>query len=479
MGNIEGFLKEDRKLPKIRKPEDRIQDYKELYQKHDDELTIKQASRCMDCGVPFCHQGCPLGNFIPDFNDAVYDEDWSKALEILLSTNNFPEFTGRICPAPCEGSCVLGINKPAVAIEHIEKSIIEKGFELGLIQPTIPKTRNGKTVAIIGSGPAGLAAADQLNKIGYSVTVYERDPAPGGLLRFGIPDFKLGKDVVERRIDIMAKEGIQFVNDCHVGYDITATDLNAFDSILLTGGSTIPRDLEIPGRKLEGVHFAMDFLTQQNRRVSNLPMKGEDILATGKHVVVIGGGDTGSDCIGTSNRHKAKSILQFELLEKPPTLRKEANPWPEWPTILRTSSSHEEGSDRSWSIMSKEFIGENGKLTGLKTINIEWKDGRPVEIEDTEEIHRCDLALLAIGFVHPQKEGIIEQLGVALDKRGNVETKGYKTSVNKVFAAGDMRRGQSLVVWAISEGREAARAIDESLKTESTLPSKDLSAYRL
>ena len=481
MGSIDGFIKVDRKLPESREVTDRVKDYQELYQPYSDDLTVKQASRCMDCGVPFCHSGCPLGNFIPDFNDAVYQEDWGKALEILLSTNNFPEFTGRICPAPCEGSCVLGINKPPVAIEHIEKSIIEKGFELGLVKPNPPKERIDQKVAIIGSGPAGLAAADQLNKSGYHVTVYERDAKPGGLLRFGIPDFKLDKSVVERRVAIMEAEGIQFITNCHVGFDITAAELNAqYDAILLAGGSTIPRDLPIPGREMEGIHFAMSFLTQQNKRVSDLPFEEADISAKDKHVIVIGGGDTGSDCIGTSNRHGAKSILQFELLDKPPVERAVLNPWPEWPMVLRTSSSHEEGVDRSWSIMTKEFIGEGGQITGLKTVRIEWKDGRPVEIAGTEEVHPCDLALLAIGFVHPQKEGLLDQLGVELEERsGNVKTRGYETSVKNVFAAGDMRRGQSLVVWAISEGREAARSMDYHLKQHSNLPSKDLSEYRV
>ena len=480
MGNIEGFLRVDRELPKMREPSERVKDYEELYEPNSEELTKDQASRCMDCGVPFCHSGCPLGNFIPDFNDAVYNEDWGKALEILLSTNNFPEFTGRICPAPCEGSCVLGINKPPVAIEHIEKSIIEKGYELGLVTPQPPKERLDKKVAIVGSGPAGLAAADQLNKIGYQVTVYERDPKPGGLLRFGIPDFKLDKRVVERRIDIMEKEGVKFVTDCHVGFDISAKDLtNSYDTILLTGGSTIPRNIPIAGRELQGVHFAMEFLTQQNKRVSNIGFDEDPILATGKHVIVIGGGDTGSDCIGTSNRHEAKSIIQFELLDRPSDARTPSNPWPEWPLILRTSSSHEEGCEREWSIMTKEFIGENGKITGLKTVNVEWKDGRPNEIEGSEKVYPCDLALLAIGFAHPQKEGVVEQLGVQLDGRGNVSAVNYKTSVDGVFVAGDMRRGQSLVVWAISEGREAAREVDKYLRSTTSLPSKSLSEYQL
>ncbi len=479
MGDITGFLKVDRKLPETEAPEHRIKNYKEIYKPHPEKLTIDQASRCMDCGIPFCHQGCPLGNIIPDFNDAVYNEKWEKAAEILFSTNNFPEFTGRICPAPCEGSCVLGINKPPVAIEHIEKTIAEKAYEMGLVKPNPPEKRNGKTVGVVGSGPAGLAAAAQLNAYGYQVTVYERDEEVGGLLRFGIPDFKLEKWVVERRVEVMKQEGIEFVTGCNAGVDISGDELkDKHDAIILTGGSTIPRDLPIPGRDLKGIHFAMDFLTQQNRRVSKLTFDSDDILATDKNVIVIGGGDTGSDCIGTSNRHKAKSIKQFELLQKPPEGRTELNPWPEWPMVLRTSSSHEEGADRDWSILTKEFIGDNdGNLTGIKTVKIEWKDGKFEEVPGTEEVHACELALLAIGFIHPQKEGLIDQLGVNLDARGNVDTTRYHTSQRGVFAAGDMRRGQSLVVWAISEGREAARELDLFLGLKSELPSKDISEY--
>ncbi len=479
MGDVTGFLKVERQLPDTEAPESRVGHYKEIYKPHAEELTKQQASRCMDCGIPFCHSGCPLGNIIPDFNDAVYNENWEKAATILTSTNNFPEFTGRICPAPCEGSCVLGINKPPVAIEHIEKTIAEKAFEMGLIKPNLPKSRNGKKVAIIGSGPAGMAAAAQLNSYGYTVTVYERDEKPGGLLRFGIPDFKLEKWVVERRIEIMEKEGIEFVTGTNVGVDVTGDELKSkFDAILLSGGSTIPRDLPIQGRELKGIHFAMDFLTQQNRRVSDLNFTSDDILATDKHVVVIGGGDTGSDCIGTSNRHGAKSITQFELLGKPPTDRNVNNPWPEWPLTLRTSSSHEEGADRDWSILTKEFVGDDqGNVKAVKTVKIEWSEGKFKEVEGTEKLIPCDLALLAIGFVHPQKEGIVEQLGVNLDNHGNVDTTNYHSSQRGVFAAGDMRRGQSLVVWAISEGREAAKSIDEFLGVKSGIPSKDLSEY--
>ena len=479
MGSIDGFLKENRQLPGTVKPEVRVNNYDEFYEPPEKDLAAKQASRCMDCGVPFCHNGCPLGNFIPDFNDAVYQEEWEKALEILLSTNNFPEFTGRICPAPCEGSCVLGINKPPVTIEFIEKTIIEKGFELGLVKANPPSARQGKSVAIVGSGPAGLAAADQLNKEGFWVTVYERDAKPGGLLRFGIPDFKLDKKVVERRIELMQQEGVEFVTNCEVGKDITKKDLKKFDAVLLAGGSTVPRNLDIQGRDLDGVHFAMDFLTQQNRRVSGIPVETEDILATGKNVIVIGGGDTGSDCIGTSNRQGAKSITQFEILDKPPVARDNSNPWPEWPLILRTSSSHEEGSDRKWSILTKAFLGEGKKLTGLQTKEVAWKNGGFEEIDNSEKVYPCELALLAMGFVHPESDGIIAQLELELDSRGNIATDNYATSKEGIFAAGDMRRGQSLVVWAISEGREAAKKIAEFLEVPTNLPSKDVSAYSL
>lgn len=480
MGKLTGFLEIDRQLPEAEDPEKRKQHFKEFYKPHSKEFTKDQAARCMDCGIPFCHSGCPLGNLIPDFNDAVYNNEWERATSLLLHTNNFPEFTGRICPAPCEGSCVLGINKPAVAIEHIEKTIIETAFEKGWIKPEPPEIRNDESVGIIGSGPAGLAAADQLNKAGYNVTVYEKDEKPGGLLRFGIPDFKLDKKIVERRISLMKKEGVAFITNCNAGVDITAEELrNKHDALILTGGSTVPRDLPIPGRNLNGVHFAMEFLTQQNRRVSHLEFDDKDISAKDKHVIVIGGGDTGSDCIGTSNRHGAKSITQFELLSKPPESRSETNPWPEWPMVVRTSSSHEEGCDREWSIMTKEFLDDGkGNVSGVKTVEVEWKEGKLIEREGSEEIHPCDLALLAIGFVHPQKEGLLSQLGVELDDRGNIKTKAYQTSVPGVFAAGDMRRGQSLVVWAISEGREAAAQVAYQLEKEELI-SKSVSNYKL
>ena len=481
MGNIDGFMKIERDLPKTRDPKKRVKDYKEFYVPHSEELTKKQASRCMDCGVPFCHKGCPLGNIIPDFNDAVHNDDWNRATDLLLETNNFPEFTGRICPAPCEGACVLGINKPPVAIEHIEKSIIEKAFESGKIEPNPPIKRKISSVAVIGSGPAGLAAADQLNKAGYQVTVFERDEKIGGLLRFGIPDFKLEKWVVERRANLLLAEGITFKTNIEVGVDLSISDLkNQFTAILLATGATIPRDIDISGRNLKGIHFAMDFLTQQNKRVSELDFDKEDLFATDKNVIVIGGGDTGSDCIGTSNRQGAKSITQFELLDKPGISRGIHNPWPEWPLVLRTSSSHEEGVDRTWSVLTKSFIGdENGNISGLKTVNVAWENGKFDEIPDTEKIYPCDLVLIAVGFAHTQKEGLLDQLNINLDERGNVKAQNYKTNVDKVFTAGDMRRGQSLVVWAIQEGREAARALDKSLSGKSSLASKERSSYEL
>ncbi|MGY8977495.1 MAG: glutamate synthase subunit beta [Cytophagales bacterium] len=481
MGSIDGFMKIGRDLPKTRDPKERVKDYKEFYVPHSEELTKKQASRCMDCGVPFCHKGCPLGNIIPDFNDAVHNDDWNRATDLLLETNNFPEFTGRICPAPCEGACVLGINKPPVAIEHIEKSIIEKAFESGKIQPNPPIKRKLSSVAVIGSGPAGLAAADQLNKAGYQVTVFERDEKIGGLLRFGIPDFKLEKWVVERRVNLLMAEGISFKTNIEVGVDLSISDLkNQFTAVLLATGATIPRDIDISGRNLKGIHFAMDFLTQQNKRVSELDFDKEDLFATDKNVIVIGGGDTGSDCIGTSNRQGAKSVTQFELLDKPGVFRGIHNPWPEWPLVLRTSSSHEEGVDRTWSVLTKSFIGdENGNISGLKTVKVVWENGKFNEIPETEKIYPCDLVLIAVGFVHTQKEGLLDQLNINLDERGNVKAQNYKTNVDKVFTAGDMRRGQSLVVWAIQEGREAARALDQSLSGKSSLASKERSSYEL
>ena len=492
MGKPTGFLEFDRELPKKRPTQERIHDYKEIETPHSEADSQKQAARCMDCGTPFCHSGCPLGNIIPEFNDAVYEQNWEYAYDILASTNNFPEFTGRICPAPCESSCVLGINKPAVAIEFIEKSIIEAAFARGYVKSAAPGKRTGKKVAVIGSGPAGLAAAAQLNKAGHWVTVFERADQIGGLLRYGIPDFKLEKWVIDRRLAVMEAEGITFRTSTNIGVDIKASELiESFDLVLLCGGSTVPRDLPIPGRDLKGVHFAMEFLSQQNKRVSSLPVEFDhsgtpyahgDIWATDKNVVVIGGGDTGSDCVGTSNRHGAKSVTQIELLPMPPKDRAESTPWPLWPMMLRTSTSHEEGCDRHWSINTKSFIGdENGNLKALRLVDLEWKseNGRMqmVEVPGSERDIPCELALLAAGFLHPQASGLLTDLGVGLDERGNVQAVNYQTRIPKVFAAGDMRRGQSLVVWAISEGREAARAADAWLMGETRLEAKAESMF--
>jgi len=482
MGKPTGFLEYDRELPQQKNPKERIRDYKEVYLEFPDEKTLSQAARCMDCGIPFCHSGCPLGNIIPEFNDAVYHEDWERAYTILSSTNNFPEFTGRICPAPCEASCVLGINKPPVTIEHIEKTIVEKAYELNLVKPNPPTIRTGKKVAIVGSGPAGLAAAAQLNKAGHWVTVYERDEHPGGLLRFGIPDFKLEKWIVERRIEIMEEEGIVFKCNKEVGKNTDAREiLEDSDAMVLCGGATDPRDLKIPGRELNGIHFAMDYLTQQNRRVKGKRFnQDEEIKATDKHIIVLGGGDTGSDCVGTANRHRAKSITQIELLPKPPESRAKDNQWPEWPMILRTSSSHEEGCERSWSILTKEFIGDKkGNVKALRLVDIAWKKSKKddrytfVEIEGSEREIPCDMAFLAVGFIHPEHDGVLSKLGIDLSDSGNVMDDHYKTNLDKVFTAGDMRRGQSLVVWAISEGREAACEVDRFLMGATSLESKN------
>jgi len=492
MGKPTGFLEFTRVSPKKISPNERVENFNEFVKAFEPEELNKQAARCMNCGVPFCHSGCPLGNIIPEFNDAVYRQSWEEAYEILISTNNFPEFTGRICPAPCESACVLGINQPPVNIEEIEKHIIEIAFEKGYVKPKSPVLRTGKKVAVVGSGPAGLAAAAQLNQAGHSVTVYERDEKPGGLLRYGIPDFKLEKKIIDRRIAVMEEEGIVFKCNANVGINVSINDLlreNA--AIVLAGGSTVPRDLSIPGRDTNGVHFAMHFLKQQNKNVSGSDpfahatiesnVATTSISAKGKNVVVIGGGDTGSDCVGTSNRQGATSVTQFELLPKPPEGRTSMMPWPTYPMVLKTSSSHEEGCERQWAVATKEFIAdENGNLKALKTIELEWtsEDGRPskfIERAGSEKIIPCELVLLAMGFVHPQKDGMIDELDVELDERGNVKAseKDFKTSIAKIFSCGDMRRGQSLVVWAISEGRECARKVDEYLMGESMLESKD------
>ncbi len=493
MGKPAGFKEFNRELPGKQPVQERLRHYNEFEEKYADSTLNQQAARCMDCGVPFCHHGCPLGNVIPEFNEAVYKKDWKEAYDILSSTNNFPEFTGRICPAPCETSCVLGINQPPVTIEEIEKHIIEIAFENGFVKPHKPHLYSGKKVAVIGSGPAGLAAAAQLNYAGHKVTVFERDDAPGGLLRYGIPDFKLEKWVVDRRIKLMEEEGIVFKCHANVGVNVSINDvLREFNAIVLAGGSTTPRDLPLPGRALKGIYFAVDFLKQNNKRIAgkdfftDADIEGNilnhEVMATGKNVVVIGGGDTGSDCVGTSNRHKAKSVTQFELLPKPPEERNEYMPWPVYPMLLKTTSSHEEGANRYWAVATKEFIGDgNGNLKALKIVDLEWKivDGRPasfIEVPNSEKEIPCELALLAMGFLHPQHNGLVNNLAVDLDERGNVKAneKNYQTNISKVFAAGDMRRGQSLVVWAISEGRECARKVDEFLlKTNSVLESKD------
>lgn len=493
MGKPTGFLEFTRALPGKKAPEERLRDYNEFMERFPEKNLKQQAARCMNCGVPFCHSGCPLGNVIPEFNDAVYRGQWAEAWDILSSTNNFPEFTGRICPAPCESACVLGINQPPVTIEEIEKHITEIAFEKGYVKPRKPNLRSGKKIAVVGSGPAGLAAAAQLNYAGHSVTVFERDEKPGGLLRYGIPDFKLGKDVVERRINLMEEEGISFRCHAHVGVNVNLNDLlREYHAIVLAGGSTAPRNLDVPGRELDGVHFAMQFLKQQNKRVSGAdPLAHADIesnildhalSATGKHVVVIGGGDTGSDCVGTSNRQGAASVTQFELLPKPPEGRTPFMPWPSYPMVLKTSTSHEEGCDRQWAVATKAFIGDAaGKLKALRIVDLEWKiteDGRPAQFTEKPGSEReipCELALLAMGFLHPDKTGMLEELEVELDERGNVKAseKDYQTNHARIFACGDMRRGQSLVVWAISEGRECARKVDEYLMGSSLLESKD------
>lgn len=475
MTDPQGFLKYKRELPKSRKPEIRLKDHEEIYKDFSDEKVKTQASRCMDCGVPFCHSGCPLGNVIPDFNDAVYEEDWENAFHILNATNNFPEFTGRICPAPCESKCVLGINQQPVTIELIEKNIVEKAFEKGYIQPNPPIIRTGKKVAVVGSGPAGLATADQLNKEGHSVTVFEKNTRVGGLLRYGIPDFKLEKWVIDRRLQIMEAEGIRFKVNSEVGGNVLVEKvMNEFDAVVLCGGSTIPRKLNVKGEDLKGVHFAMDFLEQNNKRVAgdSIPKK-EELIATDKNVLVIGGGDTGSDCIGTSNRHGAKSILQLEILAQPPKKRPTNIPWTAAPMLLKTTSSHDEGCEREWAILTKEFVGDKkGNLKAVKLVNVQWTLNEETgrfgfeEIEETEREIPCELALLAIGYLHPQKEGLLEKLKIELTERGNVKDENYQTNLEKVFTAGDMRRGQSLVVWAIAEGRKAANSVDEFLMKE-------------
>lgn len=479
MADPKGFLNYTREVAPYRPVEERKRDWQEVHTHMPPERPRVQAARCMDCGVPFCHLGCPLGNIIPDWNDLVYRGKWREALRRLHATNNFPEFTGRLCPAPCETACVLGINQPAVTIKQIEEHIIEYGFEKGWIEPEPPSVRTGKHVAVVGSGPAGLASAQQLNRAGHWITVFERADRIGGLLRYGIPDFKLDKRILDRRLQLMEAEGIRFEPCVNVGVDISAAELLAgVDAVLLTGGSTIPRDLPVPGRELKGIHFAMEYLTQQNRiNAGDYIPPEQRITAEGKRVAIIGGGDTGADCLGTAHRQGAVEVYQIELLPKPPAQRDElTQPWPTYPTILRTSSAHEEGGIRDWSINTKWFEGdEHGNVKRLHAVRLEWytdSSGRRQfrEIPGSEFSLDVDLVLLAMGFLHPQHDGLLDALGVEYDARGNVKTVNYATSVPGVFAAGDMRRGQSLIVWAIAEGREAAHYVDKYLMGRSYLP---------
>ncbi len=480
MGKITGFLEYDRKVESYTPVKDRIQNFKEFTVPLKEAELKNQGARCMDCGIPFCHSGCPLGNLIPDFNDAVYRGKWEKAAGILHATNNFPEFTGRLCPAPCEEACVLGINEDPVSIENIEKNIVETAFSKGWIKASPPEARTEKKVAVVGSGPAGLAAAQQLNRAGHWVTVFERDEKVGGLLRYGIPDFKMEKNIIDRRLKVLEQEGITFKCGVEIGKDIAASELkDDFDAVVLCGGATIRRNLPIKGAELNGVVQAMDFLSQNNRRVDGVPYKGADILATNKNVIVIGGGDTGSDCIGTSIRQGATSVSNFEIMGKASEHRTDDQPWPFWPMKLRTSSSHKEGAHRFFSISTKEFIGdENGNLKGLVTVNVEWEKvpgKRPVlkEIKGTEKEWPCELVLLAMGFTGSEMT-IAEQLGLEADARTNIKASvnNYQTNVPGIFTAGDQRRGQSLIVWAISEGRQAAHHIDKYLMGQTSLPLK-------
>ena len=492
MGKVTGFMEYERLEEGYKPVAERLKHYKEFVVALDDSQAKIQGARCMDCGTPFCNSGCPVNNIIPDFNDLVYQGDWQNAITVLHSTNNFPEFTGRICPAPCEAACTINVNGDAVGIKSIEHAIIDKAWENGWVQPQPARHKTGKKVAVVGSGPAGLAAAQQLARAGHDVTVFEKNSRIGGLLRYGIPDFKMEKSHIDRRVAQMEAEGVVFKTSTLIGTMpegskvtndaktmISAEDLKAqFDAVLLTGGSEQSRDLPVPGRDLDGVHFAMEFLPQQNKVNAGDKLKNQ-LRADGKHVIVIGGGDTGSDCVGTSTRHGAVSVTQFEVMPQPPEQENKPLVWPYWPLKLRTSSSHDESAEkgilaREFAISTKEFIGKNGKLTGLKTVNVEFKDGKMVEVAGTEKEYKADLVLLAMGFVNPVST-VLDAFGVDKDARGNAKastdfTGGYVTNVPKVFAAGDMRRGQSLVVWAIREGRQAARAVDEFLMGQSDLP---------
>jgi glutamate synthase (NADPH/NADH) small chain len=479
MGKITGFMEFQRLREASEAPAARKKHYHEFFRHLSDPEAAVQGARCMDCGTPFCMSGCPVNNIIPDWNDLVYRKNWREALETLHSTNNFPEFTGRVCPAPCEAACTLNINNDPVGIKSIEHAIIDKGWEMGWVRPAPPESKTGKKVAIVGSGPAGLACAQQLARAGHEVVLYEKNDRIGGLLRYGIPDFKLEKHLIDRRMEQMRAEGVEFsVNQTVGGSAKNALPakklLQEFDAVVVSGGAEHPRNLPLPGRELDGIHFAMEFLPQQNQVVAGDKVAGQ-IMATGKHVVVIGGGDTGSDCVGTSNRHGAASVTQFELLPQPPEQENKPLVWPYWPIKLRTSSSHEEGCERDWSVATKRFEGANGKVKKLVAAHVEWKDGKMVEVPGTEFELEADLVLLAMGFLGPAQKGLIDELGLEQDARGNVKatTDGagcYQSSNPKVFAAGDMRRGQSLVVWAIREGRQCARAVDEFLMGISELP---------
>jgi len=491
MGKITGFMEFERLEEGYKPAPERLKHYKEFVIGLDESQAKVQAARCMDCGTPFCNSGCPVNNIIPDFNDLVYQGDWHNAITVLHSTNNFPEFTGRICPAPCEAACTLNVNDDAVGIKSIEHAIIDRAWAQGWVTPQLPLQKTGKKVAVVGSGPAGMAAAQQLARVGHDVTLFEKNDRVGGLLRYGIPDFKMEKSHIDRRVEQMKAEGVTFRTGVMVGElpkeskvinwakeSISPAQLNKeFDAVLLTGGAEQSRDLAVPGRELDGVHFAMEFLPQQNKVNAGDKLKGQGITqirADGKHVIVIGGGDTGSDCVGTSNRHGASHVTQFEVMPQPPLEENRPMTWPYWPLKLRTSSSHDEGCEREFAISTKEFVGEKGKVTGVKTVHVEWKDGKMVEVPGSEQVLKADLVLLAMGFVSPVAT-VLDAFGIHKDARGNAKastdlTGGYATNVAKVFVAGDIRRGQSLVVWAIREGRQAARAVDEFLMGVSDLP---------
>ncbi len=477
MGKETGFLEVDRQDRTYDDPKERVKHYKEFVIPHAEPALREQASRCMNCGIPYCHNGCPVNNIIPDWNHLIYEGNWEGALETLHSTNNFPEFTGRVCPAPCEASCTLNLIDQPVTIKSIECAIVDRGWKEGWIQPQVPEKRTGKTVAVVGSGPAGMACAQQLARAGHSVTLFEKSDRMGGLLRYGIPDFKMEKHLISRRLVQMQAEGVTFKTSTEVGVDVSFKSLKEnFDAIVLSGGAEDARMLNIPGFEMSGVRLAMEFLTQQNKRVA-----GDDeiraaprgsLLATGKHVVVIGGGDTGSDCVGTSNRQGAASVTQIEIMPEPPVKENKLLTWPDWPMKLRTSTSHEEGVDRDWAVLTKEVVGENGVVTGLKCVRADWSEGQLKEVPGSEFVIRADLILLAMGFLGPRKAGLLDQAGVKLTDRGNVDanTDNYRTSEEMVFSCGDMRRGQSLVVWAIREGRQCARAVDEALMGVTELP---------